>query len=41
MKQNKTTNLLIFLQDWADFDEKNKESVGIYELEHKFVSLKH
>ncbi|ELT99147.1 hypothetical protein CAPTEDRAFT_183158 [Capitella teleta] len=27
--------------DWADFDEKNSESVGIYELENQFVSLKH
>ena len=26
-------------QDWADFDEKQKESVGIYEIKYKFVRL--
>uniref|UniRef100_A0A8D2M823 CXXC motif containing zinc binding protein n=1 Tax=Zonotrichia albicollis TaxID=44394 RepID=A0A8D2M823_ZONAL len=24
-------------QDWNDYDEKTKESVGIYEVTHKFV----
>lgn len=26
-----------FLQDWNDYDEKIKESVGIYEVTHKFI----
>lgn len=26
--------------DWADYDEKLSESVGIYELESKFISVK-
>ncbi|XP_074640179.1 CXXC motif containing zinc binding protein-like [Tubulanus polymorphus] len=25
--------------DWSDFDEKSNESVGIYELQHKFVKI--
>jgi len=25
--------------DWADYDEKSGESVGIYELKHKFVKV--
>lgn len=31
----------IELQDneWADYDEKDKQTVGVYELEHKFVKL--
>lgn len=24
-------------QDWSDYDEKTQQSVGIYELKHKFV----
>lgn len=27
----------ITFQDWTDYDEKAKESVGIYEVSHKFV----
>ena len=27
------------LQEWADYDEKAKESVGIYEIEHNFVKV--
>ncbi|RWS24552.1 UPF0587 protein-like protein [Leptotrombidium deliense] len=26
-------------EDWVDYDEKSKESVGIYELTHKFIKL--
>lgn len=26
-------------KEWAEYDEKSKLSVGIYELEHKFVKL--
>lgn len=26
-------------KEWADYDEKNKSSVGIYELEHQFVKV--
>ncbi|XP_014668654.1 PREDICTED: UPF0587 protein C1orf123-like [Priapulus caudatus] len=26
-------------KEWADYDEKTKESVGIYEVEQKFVKL--
>ena len=28
------------LQEWVDYDEKVNESVGIYEIKHKFVKLK-
>lgn len=28
-----------FDKEWADYDEKGKCSVGIYELEHKFVKV--
>ena len=31
---------LFLLQEWMDYDEKQKESVGVYELEHKFVTVK-
>ncbi|XP_064486031.1 CXXC motif containing zinc binding protein-like [Ornithodoros turicata] len=27
-------------KEWSDYDEKEKQTVGIYELEHKFVKLK-
>ena len=27
------------LQEWADFDEKKNQSVGVYELEHQFVKV--
>ncbi|KAH3695671.1 hypothetical protein DPMN_083129, partial [Dreissena polymorpha] len=26
--------------EWVDYDEKKGESVGIYEIEHKFVCVK-
>ncbi|KAL5020933.1 hypothetical protein ScPMuIL_000088 [Solemya velum] len=26
--------------DWCDYDEKISESVGVYEIEHKFVTVK-
>ncbi|CAF0713683.1 unnamed protein product [Brachionus calyciflorus] len=26
-------------KEWADYDEKSKSSVGIYELEHQFVKV--
>ncbi len=29
----------MFQKEWADYDEKGKCSVGIYELEHKFVKV--
>lgn len=27
-------------REWVDYDEKAGESVGIYEMEHKFVAIK-
>lgn len=30
---------LCLLQEWADYDEQAQESVGIYEVTHKFVKL--
>ncbi|CAN8025097.1 hypothetical protein HPB47_025525 [Ixodes persulcatus] len=27
--------------EWADYDEKAKQTVGVYELTHRFVKLKH
>lgn len=27
-------------EDWVDYDEKLSESVGIYEFESKFISVK-
>ena len=29
----------IHLKEWADYDEKNRQSVGIYELEQKFEKV--
>lgn len=26
----------MYFQEWADYDEKSQESVGVYEIEHKF-----
>lgn len=31
---------LYLFQDWVDYDERKGESVGIYEVEHKFVCVK-
>jgi len=27
-------------EEWCDYDENAKETVGVYELEHKFVKMK-
>jgi len=27
-------------KEWVDYDEKSSLSVGVYELEHKFVTIK-
>ena len=27
-------------REWVDYDEKASQSVGIYELEHKFITIK-
>lgn len=32
-------SLLLLFQEWVDYDEKAKESVGIYEVEHNFVKV--
>ena len=32
--------IFFMLQEWVDYDEKVNESVGIYEIKHKFVKLK-
>jgi len=36
----KFTDVDLSEEDWSDYDEKASESVGIYELKHKFVTLK-
>ena len=27
-------------KEWVDYDEKSNQSVGVYELEYKFVTIK-
>lgn len=31
---------VVVLQEWVEYDEKKGESVGVYEIEHKFVIVK-
>lgn len=37
MKNNITVIVFLLFQDWTDYDEKIKESVGIYEVTHQFI----
>ena len=37
MKNNITIIVFLLFQDWTDYDEKIKESVGIYEVTHQFI----
>ncbi|KAJ8979372.1 hypothetical protein NQ317_004129 [Molorchus minor] len=33
-------NINLLEKEWADYDEKSKQSVGIYEIESRFVPIK-
>lgn len=33
-------NVILTEDDWADYDEKGEETIGLYSLEHKFEEIK-
>ncbi|XP_069128724.1 CXXC motif containing zinc binding protein-like [Argopecten irradians] len=39
IKPTFSTVLFHLFQDWADYDEKQKEAVGVYNIEHRFKKV--